>query len=99
MRSVQIHTMLTKSNISHLFTRLNVCSITMTDQEILSQLEQLPESLKQEVLDFMGYLSKKYNLPIRQQQPERKQFGKYRGSLETGLSLDEMDARISNELD
>jgi len=31
----------------------------MTEQLILSKLRELPEHLKQEVLDFIGYLSQK----------------------------------------
>lgn len=34
----------------------------MTDQLVLLQLKQLPEELKKEVLDFIGYLFSKYQL-------------------------------------
>lgn len=34
----------------------------MTDRSILYQFEMLPENLKQEVLDFVGYLIKKYKV-------------------------------------
>lgn len=33
----------------------------MTDRDILSQIEQLPDGLNQEMIDFIGYLSEKYN--------------------------------------
>ncbi len=34
----------------------------MTDRSILYQIELLPENLKQEVMDFVGYLMAKYKL-------------------------------------
>jgi uncharacterized protein (UPF0305 family) len=37
-------------------------TIIMTEQLILKQLVQLPENLKQEVLDFMGYLIAKHQV-------------------------------------
>ena len=67
----------------------------MTDQLILNQLQQLPDSLRQEVVDFIGYLLKKHNLPATQPngKPE-KRFGKYRGCLNTGLTIQEIDAQL-----
>ena len=67
--------------------------MTMTDQFILLQLQQMPDNLKQEVLDFIGYLSVKHKLPAPPPRQE-KRFSKYRGSLKTGLSLDEIDAQL-----
>jgi len=67
----------------------------MTGQLILNQLQQLPESLRQEVVDFIGYLLKKHNLPATQPNGKpKKRFGKYRGSLKTGLTIQEIDAQL-----
>ncbi len=33
----------------------------MTERQIINQLNAMPESLKKEVLDFMGYLLNKYS--------------------------------------
>ena len=49
----------------------------MTEKQIINQLNAMPESLKKEVLDFMGYLLNKYS-------PEDKikkvpQFGSAKG--------------------
>lgn len=33
----------------------------MTEQQIINQLHLMPESLKKEVLDFIGYLLNKYS--------------------------------------
>ena len=33
----------------------------MTEQQIINQLNLMPESLKKEVLDFIGYLLNKYS--------------------------------------
>jgi hypothetical protein len=66
----------------------------MTDQ-ILLQLQLMPDNLKKEVLDFIGYLLSKHQSPDNNPQPSRKKhFGKYRGSLKTGLSLPEIDAQL-----
>ncbi|MCO6475604.1 MAG: DUF2281 domain-containing protein [Phaeodactylibacter sp.] len=67
----------------------------MKEQEILLQIEQLPDDLKREVLDFIGFLLMKYQLTHSPTKPEReKKFGKYRGSLKSGLSIDEIDAQL-----
>ena len=71
----------------------------MTDQLILLQLKEMPDNLKQEVLDFIGYLSAKYKLPSNQQPRNKKHFGKYRGSLKTGLSLEEMNVQLQQMRD
>ena len=66
----------------------------MTDQ-ILLQLQRMPDNLQKEVLDFIGYLLAKYQLPANEPKPRRKKhFGKYRGSLKTGLSIEEIDAQL-----
>jgi Protein of unknown function (DUF2281) len=36
----------------------------MTDQLILAQIKMMPDALKKEVLDFIGYLISKHNLPV-----------------------------------
>ncbi len=68
----------------------------MTDQQVLMQLQQLPDNLKQEVLDFIGYLLAKHkNAAPVPPQPEKKRFSKYRGSLKSGLSVEEIDAQLT----
>lgn len=68
----------------------------MKEQEILLQIEQLPDDLKKEVLDFIGYLLMKYRLTPSTTKPEHKnKFGKYRGRLKSGLSIDEIDTQLN----
>jgi hypothetical protein len=68
----------------------------MTDQQVLMQLQQLPDNLKQEVSDFIGYLLAKYKkVAATPQPPEQKRFSKYRGSLKSGLSVEEIDAQLT----
>ncbi len=68
----------------------------MTEHLVLFQMKQLPENLKQEVLDFIGYIFSKYQLTAaKPQPPHKKRFGKYRGCLKTGLSLHEIDAQLN----
>lgn len=67
----------------------------MTDQQVLIQLQQLPDNLKQEVSDFIGYLLAKYKkVAATPQPPEQKRFSKYRGSLKSGLSVEELDETL-----
>lgn len=67
----------------------------MTEQVILAQLKQMPEGVRQEVLNFIGYLSLKYNLPAAQQvSVPKKHFGQYRGVLKTGLSVPEIEQQL-----
>ncbi len=67
----------------------------MTEQLILAQLKQMPEGVRQEVLNFISHLISKYNLPAPQQVPTRKKhFGQYRGVLKTGLSVQEIDQQL-----
>jgi len=68
----------------------------MKEQQVLLQLQQLPDNLKQEVLDFIGYLFEKHNLvPSKPKRNKKKYFGKYRGSLKSGLSMHEIDAQLT----
>ncbi len=46
----------------------------MTEHLVFHQLQQLPENLKQEVLDFIGYLLQKHQ--FQQQKPEKNKTGK-----------------------
>ena len=67
----------------------------MSDQQILLQLQQLPEDLRKEVADFIGYLLAKYKKnAAHQQQPEKKRFSQYRGSLKSELSVEEIDTQL-----
>ena len=69
----------------------------MSEQLIFLQLKQLPDNLKKEVLDFIGQLLAKHKLAVPEPKPSRKKrFGKYRGSLKTGLSIQEIDAQFPN---
>lgn len=65
----------------------------MNDQLILLQLKQMPENLKQEVLDFINFLMAKHNIPEPKPQ-KKKSFAKYRGSLHTGLTVNEIDQQL-----
>jgi hypothetical protein len=53
----------------------------MTDQLIIHQLQMMPENLKQEVLDFMGYLLSKHQTAISSQKemPKIPVFGSAKG--------------------
>jgi Protein of unknown function (DUF2281) len=67
----------------------------MSEQLIYLQLKQLPDSLKQEVMAFIAQLLKHYESATKQAAPKRKKrFGKYRGCLQTGLSMQEIDAQL-----
>ncbi len=67
----------------------------MSEQLIYLQLQQLPDNLKQEVMVFIAQLLKKYESASTQPKPNRKKhFGKYRGCLQTGLSVQEIDAQL-----
>ncbi|MCC6410815.1 MAG: DUF2281 domain-containing protein [Saprospiraceae bacterium] len=68
----------------------------MNDQVILRQLQQLPNSLKKEVLDFIGYLLSKYQ---KQPKAPKHSFSKYRGSLKSGLSRQDIDMQIKKMRD
>lgn len=67
----------------------------MADQLIYYHLQQMPEHLKQEVLNFISSLLSKHDLASPKPKPRRKKhFGKYRGSLKSGLSVQEIDAQL-----
>jgi hypothetical protein len=67
----------------------------MSEQLIYLQLKQLPDSLKQEVMAFIAQLLKKHQPSASQPKPNRKKrFGKYRGCLNTGLTVQEIDAQL-----
>jgi len=67
----------------------------MTDQLILNQLQQLPDNLKLEVADFIGYLLKKHSLPATKPIGKpKKSSRKNGGSLKAGLANEEIDEAI-----
>jgi hypothetical protein len=67
----------------------------MEEQLIYHKLQQMPDYLKQEVLEFIGQLFSKHQLTLPNTQEKRKKsFGKYRGSLKSGLSIQEIDAQF-----
>lgn len=59
----------------------------MTDQHILLQLKQMPDDLKQEVLDFIGYLLMKHNL--MQEGKHKPAFGSAKGKYSMKADFDE----------
>ena len=58
----------------------------MTEQLVLRQFQQLPDNLKQEVLDFIGYLWSKYN--AQKTKKNRPQFGSAKGKYRMSADLD-----------
>lgn len=78
------------------YERIFAKNYSMKEQQVLLQIKQLPDDLKQEVLDFIGYLLIKYNLAESKPRLSRKKhFGKYRGSLKSGLSTQEIDVQLT----
>jgi len=78
--------------IGILVKRVYFCSIQgyimgMTDQHILLQLKQMPDDLKQEVLDFIGYLLMKHNLT--QEGKHKPTFGSAKGKYSMKADFDE----------
>lgn len=59
----------------------------MSDQFILQQIQQMPPTIRQEVLDFMAFLMAKYKI---EQKPVRKrpQFGSAKGRYEMSADFD-----------
>lgn len=68
----------------------------MSEQLLYLQFQSLPDELKKEVMDFVGYLMNKYQLDAPKPQPKGG-FGKYRGILKSGLTMDEIDAQLSRD--
>jgi hypothetical protein len=58
----------------------------MTEQLVLRQFQQLPENMKQEVLDFIGYLWSKYN--TQKPQKNRPKFGSAKGKYQMSADFD-----------
>ena len=65
----------------------------MTEQQVLLQLQQLPANLRQEAVDFIGYLFTKHTM--QKAQKNRPEFGsakgKYRMSADFDEPLDEVE--------
>ncbi len=61
----------------------------MTDQFILSQLHQMPEAVKREVLDFIEFLLKKYQSTPHKPKPRRPVFGSAKGKYVLAPDFDE----------
>jgi hypothetical protein len=51
--------------------------LVMTEQQIINQLNLMPENLKKEVLDFIGYLLNKYS--VDKEVKKVPQFGSAKG--------------------
>jgi Protein of unknown function (DUF2281) len=75
----------------------------MTEQLILQQLNQMPENLRQEVVDFMGYLIMKYKLTNKEPKmatpkmanilPTERVFGRAKGRY---IIADDFDAPLED---
>ncbi len=61
---------------------------TKTNQLILFQLQQLPETRKQEVLDFIGYLFSKHQIGKTPTKKNRPQFGRTKGKYRMAEDFD-----------
>ncbi len=59
----------------------------MTDKLILTQIELLPNNLKKEVLDFIGYLLMKYNKENKKKSAPK--FGSAKGKYVLSPDFDE----------
>ncbi|MBK6946832.1 MAG: DUF2281 domain-containing protein [Haliscomenobacter sp.] len=51
----------------------------MTDKSILSEIHQLPESLKLEVLHFIAFLKKEYGGTVKGIKQAKRVFGRSKG--------------------
>jgi hypothetical protein len=60
-------------------------NLKMEDKLIINQLQVLPENLKQEVLDFIGYLIMKYS----KDQKNKPKFGSAKGKYILAADFDE----------
>lgn len=63
--------------------------MNMTDQQIIDQLNVMPENLKKEVLDYMGYLLSKYAV----EEKRTPRFGSARGKY---TLADDFDAPLDD---
>ena len=59
----------------------------MTDRSIIYQIKLLPENLKQEVMDFIGFLMTKYD--IKQEAQKSPVFGSAKGKYVLADDFDE----------
>ncbi len=61
----------------------------MTDDKlILSQIQQLPEQLKQEVLHYVEFLQKKYNAQNQSNKRKKRKAGSAKGKYELAPDFD-----------
>ena len=61
--------------------------MAMTDQTILNKIHALPESLKQEILDFIEFIGQKYR--TSKQQKQIPQYGSLKGTFEMRDDFDD----------
>lgn len=60
----------------------------ITDQLLLAEIHQLPESLKWEVLHFILFLRKEYAPKMEQMPPSKRIFGRTRGKYTLAADFD-----------
>ena len=60
----------------------------MTQEVILRQIQMMPPNLQKEVLDFIGYLFKKYNLEQNKPKNKRPKFGSAKGKYKMAPDFD-----------
>jgi hypothetical protein len=63
--------------------------MTMTDQQIIDQLNSMPENLKREVLEYMGYLLSKHAV-------EEKRTPRFGSAREKYTLSDDFDAPLDD---
>jgi hypothetical protein len=61
----------------------------MNEQILLKQFEMLPDSLKKEVLDFLGYLLQKYQQKPQKEDKKKPKFGSAKGKYTLTPDFDE----------
>jgi hypothetical protein len=64
-------------------------NISMTEEkQLLLQIQQLPEQLKQEVLHYVEFLQKKYNAQNQVNKPKKRKAGSARGKYKLAPDFD-----------
>ncbi len=59
----------------------------MSDQVLISQMNQLPENIRKVAFDFIGYLISKYT-PIKENEKKRPKFGSAKGKYKMSADFD-----------
>ncbi len=61
----------------------------MAENTLLYEIEQLPDTLKQDALNYIFYLKKEYLLPIKPKKNEKRIFGRVKGKYKLAPDFDE----------